>query len=655
MILRIALAAAIFFLPALVLGQQPSTPPGPASAALFEDLPIVEAASLHTQALNWAPANVSIVTADDIRRYGYRTLAEALAGVRGIYTTYDHHYYYAGLRGFSLPGDYNTRFLVMLNGHPLTDNIYDSSGYFGQDLGVDMDLVSRIEIVRGPTSALYGSNGIYATVNIVTRSPVESDRLRVDAEIAGFGEKKLAVASALDLGRGANLLLAGSVFNNGGETLRFPGLDPAADVDGERGYHAFANLVWRNWNFTAYVNDRLKDAPLSWAEDAAWFHRGNHIRDSRNFVRAVYSRPVRGSGLLRWEAAYDWYRYYDRFDYPLESGFEDHRSYGVGDWLNTQGSYEYRVPRLGVLTAGAQLNLDLRNLQYDEIVSPQRWRGPEISHPNFLQALFVEQEVELGKRFVFHLGLRLDHSRHFGFFLSPRLAMVHQPSPRATIKFVFGRPFRNPNPYERFFYDGITFLANPDLRPEIARTYDLSYERKLGDSYSLTVAAYRYKLDGIIATAYLDDGFEQFQNLGGSRSTGVETEFAARPGRRFEAAASLAFQRSISLPGSVPLVNSPRWLGQARFAIPLFKDRLTASSSLQYMSRRSTLSGDAVRSAFLAGVTFSTLRLHPHYDLAFGVRNLANWHYEDPIGLILDRMPQPGRSFFLKLIWRVRE
>lgn len=653
---RVTSWLAFLLIPGCALAQQPPTQPEPASAALFEDLPVVEAASLHTQTLESAPANVTIITAADIRRYGYRTLGEALAGVRGFYHTYDHQYYYAGVRGFSLPGDYNTRFLVMLNGHPLTDNIYDSSGYFGQDFGIDMDLVSRIEVIRGSTSALYGSNGVFANVNIVTRSPVESERLSVIAEAASFGEKKLAFSTAADLGRGVNLLVAGSVFHNGGETLDIPGapVSGVPDVDGERGYHAFANLVWRNWNITAYFNEREKQAPIPWAGDAEWFHRGSHISDARDFLRAAYSRQVRG-GRLRWEASYDLYRYDDRFDYALDSGFEDHRSYALGDWLSTQGSYEFRLARLGLLTAGAQVSVDLRNLQYDRTVSPVQTKGPEISYPNFLQALFVEQEIELGKRWVGHVGLRLDHSRHFGFFLSPRLALVHQRSPRTTFKFVFGRPFRNPNPYERFFYDGISFLANPDLRPETARTYDCSWERKLGRDYALTVAAYHYKLNRMIVATYLENGFEQFQNLAASRSTGAEMEFTAKPGGRFEAGASLAYQKSTMLPDHAELVNSPRWLGKARAAVPLWRDRLTAAASLQYIGPRLVLSGPQVRQVFLADVTLSTHRLHPHYDLAMGVRNLANWRYEDPAGLALDRIPRAGRSFFVKLIWRVRE
>lgn len=364
-----------------------------AEDALFEDLPVVEAASLHAQTLAQAPASVTVITAAEIRRYGYRTLGEALASVRGFYLTYDRTYHYVGVRGFSLPGDYNTRFLVMLNGHPLTENIYGSNGFFAQDFGLDMALIQRIEIIRGPTSALYGSNGIFATVNIVTRSPVDSELWRASTENGSFGEKKASVSSSIYLGRAANLLVEASVFNNGGQSLYFPEYDQPdtnngrTSVDGERGYHSFANLIWHNWNFTVYFNSREKKPPITYSADAIFNSRGDRVEDRRNLIGATYSRDLAPNRKLQWNLYYDQYRYQDRIDYPekhLEEGpVEDYHTTARGDWLDSQLTYQFLAGKRLRFTVGALVSYEFTNLQHDYA---HTWREDElwVSRPDRL-------------------------------------------------------------------------------------------------------------------------------------------------------------------------------------------------------------------------------------------------------------------------------
>src|SRR5581483_5111330 len=87
----------------------------------------VYSASKYEQSVTQAPASVSIVSADDIRKFGYRTLAEILRSIRGVYVSDDRNYSYVGVRGFLRPGDYNSRVLVLIDGHRMNDNIYDGA------------------------------------------------------------------------------------------------------------------------------------------------------------------------------------------------------------------------------------------------------------------------------------------------------------------------------------------------------------------------------------------------------------------------------------------------------------------------------------------------------------------------------------------------
>ena len=214
----------LFLVAAFASGQTPDA--GADSIAELQRMMAVQVqtAALRKQTLQDAPASVTVITAEDIRSYGYRTLAETLANVRGFYTNSDGALRYAGVRGFSLLGDYNMRFLVLLNGHQLTDNVYSAMYYFGQDFPLDMDLVDQIEIVRGPSSAVYGSNGLFATVNVITKTPTNAARARLSAEVGSFGSQKVTASSSFVLGHGVQLLISASGQRSGGRTVEFPEL-----------------------------------------------------------------------------------------------------------------------------------------------------------------------------------------------------------------------------------------------------------------------------------------------------------------------------------------------------------------------------------------------------------------------------------------------
>jgi outer membrane receptor protein involved in Fe transport len=166
----------------------------------------VYSASKFVQKITEAPSAVTIITAADIKTYGYRTLADVLRSVRGMDVSYDRTYSYLGVRGSGRAGDYNSRVLLLLDGFRLNDPVYDQAS-IGTEGVVDVDLIERIEIVRGPGSSIYGSNAVLGVINIITKRGRDLDGLEVSGELASFGTDKERVSYGKRHENGAELLL----------------------------------------------------------------------------------------------------------------------------------------------------------------------------------------------------------------------------------------------------------------------------------------------------------------------------------------------------------------------------------------------------------------------------------------------------------------
>ena len=186
-------------------------------------------ASERLQPVTEAPSSVTIVTAREIARYGYRTLADILRSVRGFYVSDDRNYSYVGVRGFSRPGDYSTRVLVLVNGHRVNDAVYDQAPV-GSDLGLDVAMFERVEIIRGPASSLYGTSAFFAVVNIITRNGASLNGVAVDVDAGTLGTGMARVSGGKRLANGVDFALSGTMERSEGDTrLYFPAFDAADD------------------------------------------------------------------------------------------------------------------------------------------------------------------------------------------------------------------------------------------------------------------------------------------------------------------------------------------------------------------------------------------------------------------------------------------
>ena len=228
----------------------------------------VYSASRFEQKISEAPASITIITASEIQKYGYRTLADILKSVRGLLITNDRNYSNLGTRGFSSAGGYNHNFLLLVDGIRINDNIFDSA-MIGQEFPVDVDLIDRVEIIRGPSSLLYGANALFGVINVITRKGREVGHPELSGAIGSLETYKGRISYGNAFQSGLKTTLSGTYYSSeGNERLYFQEYDHpetnygiAEDADRERAYQLFANLSFQDFTLEAAYADRKKVIP----------------------------------------------------------------------------------------------------------------------------------------------------------------------------------------------------------------------------------------------------------------------------------------------------------------------------------------------------------------------------------------------------------
>lgn len=225
----------------------------------------VTGASKYAQKQSEVAAAVSVITRQEIQVFGWRSLDEALASLPGIHLSYDRQYNYVGTRGLGLPGDFNTRLLVTIDGNRFNDPTFDA-GPFGAQFPLDMDLIERIEFIPGPGGAVYGQNAMFGVVNVVTRSGAAVD----GTELALAWQQPQALgagrASWGGLLAGVDVLVSASGLHARGEDRFFDfgaaGVSGvAAGLDGERDREFFVRASRGPWSASLVHGDHRKDDP----------------------------------------------------------------------------------------------------------------------------------------------------------------------------------------------------------------------------------------------------------------------------------------------------------------------------------------------------------------------------------------------------------
>ena len=388
--------------------QPPRSELSQLSLEQLADLPIdsVFSASMYMQKVTEAPSSVTIITADEIRGLGHRTLADVLRTVRGFYITYDRNYSYLGVRGFSRPGDYNARVLLQVDGHRLNDNVFGSA-LIGTEFPLDVDLIERIEIIRGPSSALYGTNAFFAVINVITRRGSLEKGLEASGTLGSFDALEGRATYSRRFSAGPELLVSATGSHSEGQrALFFPEFDDpdtnngiAERADSDQFTKLFARVSAGNLTLQALYGTRDKAIPTASFGTVFDDPRSQTI-ETLGFLDMQYTRKLRAQWELASRLSYDRYGYDGDYVYGSDRGKRRVPSdqqglcpgklVGGGDQgqparrTNPEGGTRRGVPRQ--LSAGsiqlrppAILPVPRRSAEFPELgVCTRRTRSPSI-------------------------------------------------------------------------------------------------------------------------------------------------------------------------------------------------------------------------------------------------------------------------------------
>lgn len=620
----------------------------------------VYSASMHLQSDREAPSAVTVITAEQVRLFGYRTLGDALRSVRGFDITYDRNYTSIGLRGFSRPGGYNDQVLLLINGNRLNDNVYNSA-QLGSEFPLDMDIVERIEIVRGPGSALYGTSALLAVINVITKKAGAVDGLEMSGQTGGFTTYRARSTFGKSFG-GVEALFSGTFdHSDGASRLFFPAFNTpdsnngvAVNADRDSSRRFFASFSYRNFTLSALGSRREKGIPTA-SYDQVFNDNRSQTIDSTGFVNLEHKRTIPHDAELTTNIYFDRTLYHGVYVYPPVEGsgnsfVEDAAN---GDCFGANVRLAKTFWQRHKAAIGVDFRDNLAQVQTTHQVDP--FETILDDHRSSLEwALHVQDEFTIAKGLILNAGLRHDQYQTFGGTTNPRLALIYTLRPKTTLKLLYGQAFRDPSNYELYYTDGVSQEPNPYLLPEKIRTEEMIWEQDLGTSFRFTLAGFANQFTDLISQQTdAQNSLIVFKNVQGVHSQGVEMELSAKTRSGTEGRVSYTLQ-NVHPSITFGLTGAPSQLVKANLSVPVARRQLWLGLEVQSTSTRTTLEGTKVGGHAVSNFSISTREFAGGFRISGSAYNIFNIPYHDPVGTEVrgSVVRQNGRDFRIQLLHR---
>lgn len=450
------------------------------------------------------PANVAVITAKEIEANHFSSLDEAIGHVNGV----------SVVRGAGGERQYvringNDRVVIMVDGQRLND---DQGGLIGRT-SVDMNMlptmenIQRIEVVKGGSSALYGSDAVGGVINIVTKK-VYKNQTKIDMNTGSWGTHNYEI-STQGKENDFSWLITGGIQRRGHFDYKFDGSS-----------HTMENSDYNNNSFSMKLNNRFSDANslslyyMHKSVDAGQFEckgivnspntYGPRLRENFNNYNITYSfkENTEVPGYVRWF-------YNDK--YIDQSGNFNNRTIGV-DYQNG-----WKLNDKHTLVVGAE---------WQQGRAENKANGYQDARVT-KEALYLQDTWKLADKWTLVPGVRMDHHSKFGTHWSPKVALNYLADKDTHVYASWGRVFKAPTMDDLYYYSNWGtggMYGNPDLRPETGHTATLGMDHNFDENTSAGISFFVTELNDVIAW-YSDAGSYYARNIKKEKQRGMEISF----------------------------------------------------------------------------------------------------------------------------------
>jgi outer membrane receptor for ferrienterochelin and colicins len=439
---------------------------------------VVITGTMREVSLKDSPVKMEVISGAFLQKSASNNLIEAIELVNGLDVSSDCSV--CGTTGISINGMEAANTAVLIDGMPIMGAL---ASVYGLN-GIPTEMIDRIEVLKGPSSTLYGSEAVAGVINVITKNPGNASLLSINSFISSDSERNLDFAFApLQNGR-VGTLISGNVYamqnfmdnNNDGFAdviLTRPRISLFNKWTVQRPENRVFTLAAKYYHENRFGGTDAFLENYSWRRDDPF--RGNDsiygesVFTNRFELVGSYQLPIAAEN-IRMDFSYS---YHDQDSWYADDNYAATQEIAFANLIWTR-DFGQRNEFLAGLSA--------RHQTYDDNteVIPEK-------DIQFIPGLFVQNQFNFGKEFRMLAGARLDHHRNHGAIFSPRLNFSWKPATYTTVRLNTGTGFRIVNVFseDHAAYHGIReVVIENEIKPERSQnaTLSLNHIFNLGES-----------------------------------------------------------------------------------------------------------------------------------------------------------------------------